>query len=104
MYLFLLLYADDTVVLAECPEDLQRALDMLKIYREFWGLDINVKKPKVMIFSRGKIRKMPKFNFNEETVNVVWDCKYLGVKFNYNNKFKNAQQLQFSLANRAMFS
>ena len=48
-----------------------------------------------MIFSRGKIRKMPKFNFNEETVDVVWDYKYLGVKFNYNNKFKKAQQLQF---------
>ena len=75
---------------------------MLKIYCEFWGLDINVRKTKVMIFSRGKIRKMPKFNFNEETVDVVWDYKYLGVKFN--NKFKKAQQLQFSLANRVMFS
>ena len=56
-----------------------------------------------MIFLRGKIRKMSKFNFNEETVDVVWDYKYLGVKFNYNNKFKKAQQLQFLLANRAMF-
>ena len=64
LYLFLLLYADDTIVLAECLDDLQRALDMLKIYCEFWGLDINVRKTKVMIFSRGKIRKMPKFNFN----------------------------------------
>ena len=82
LYLFLLLYADDTIVLAECPEDLQRALDILKIYCEFWGLDINVRKTKVMIFSRGKIRKMPKFNFNEETVDVVWDYKYLGVKLN----------------------
>ena len=36
-------------------------------------------------------------------MDVVWDYKYLGVKFNY-NKFKKAQQLQFSLANRAMFS
>ena len=98
------MYADDTVVLAECPEDLQRALDILKIYCELWGLDINVRKTKVMIFSRGKIRKMPKFNFNEETVDVVWDYKYLGVKFYYNNKFKKAQQLQFLLANRAMFS
>ena len=33
--LFLLLYADDTIVLAECPEDLQRALDILKMYCEF---------------------------------------------------------------------
>ena len=77
--MFLLLYADDTVVLAECPGDLQRVLDILKIYCEFWGLDINVRKTKVMIFSRGKIRKIQKFNFNEETVDVVWDYKYLGV-------------------------
>ena len=88
LFYFLLLYADDTIILAECPEDLQRALDILKIYCELWGLDINVRKTKVMIFSRGKIRKMPKFNFNEETVDVVWDYKYLGVKFNCNNKFK----------------
>ena len=104
IYLFFkLLYADDTIVLAERPEDLQRALDILKIYCEFWGLDINVRKTKVMIISRGEIRKMPKFNFNEETVDVR-DYKYLGVKFYYNNKFKKAQQLQFLLANRAMFS
>ena len=93
-----------SLILADCPEDLQRALDILKIYCEVWGLDINVRKTKVMIFSRGKIRQMPKFNFNEETVDVVWDYKYLGLKFHYNNKFKKAQQLQFLLANRAMFS
>ena len=46
---------------------------------------------------------MPKFYFNEETVDVVWDYTYLGVKFNYNNNLKKVQQLQFSLANRAMF-
>ena len=34
LYLFLLLYADDTVVLAECPEDLQRALDLLRMHCE----------------------------------------------------------------------
>ena len=103
LYLFLLLYADDTVVLAECPEDLQRALDMLKIYCEVWDLDINVRKTSHDIFKGGD-QKMPKFNFNEETLDVVRDYKYLGVKFNYNNKFKKAQQLQLSLANRAMFS
>ena len=34
----------------------------------------------------------------------VSDYKYLGVKFNYTNKFKKAQQLQFLLANMALFS
>ena len=47
---------------------------------------------------------MPKFYFNEETVDIAWGYKYLGVKFNYNNKFKKAQQLQFSLAKRAVFT
>ena len=46
---------------------------------------INVRKTKVMIFSR-----VPKLM--SKPVDVVWDCKYLGVKFNYNNKFKKAQQ------------
>ena len=41
-YLFLLLYADDTIVLTECPEDLQRALDMLKIYCEECVLFVTV--------------------------------------------------------------
>ena len=77
-YLFLLLYADDTIVLAECPEDLQRVLDILKIYCEFWGLDINVRTLVVILISRGEIRKMPKFNFNEETVDVVGDYKLFG--------------------------
>ena len=31
----------------------------------------------------GEDQKMPKLNLNEETVDVVWDYKYLGVKFNY---------------------
>ena len=48
---------------------------------------------------------MSKFSFYEETVEVVRDYKYLGVKLNYNiNKFKKAQQFQFSLANRAISS
>ena len=102
--MFLLLYADDTIVLAECPEDLQRALDMRKIYREFWRLDINVRKTKVMIFSRWKIRKMPKFNFNGETVYVVWDYKYLGVKFNYNNKFKKGTTVTVFTCKGTVFS
>ena len=59
-YLFLLLYADDTVVLAE---DLQRAFDMLKIYCEVCGLDINVRKTKVIIFSRGEDKKNAEIQF-----------------------------------------
>ena len=71
LHLFLLLYADDTVVLAECPEDLQRASYILSIFCEVWGLDINVSKTKVMIFSRGKIRKLPKFEFKRKLLMLL---------------------------------
>ena len=64
IYLFFkLLYADDTIVLAERPEDLQRALDILKIYCEFWGLDINVRKTKVMINFKGGDQKNAEIQF-----------------------------------------
>ena len=102
-YLFLLLYADDTVVLAESPEKMQKALDALNVYCEVWGLSINVKKTKVVLFSRGKVRKLPKFYFGSEPVDIVYDYKYLGTVFNYNNKFLKAQTSQFITANRAMF-
>ena len=46
LYFFLLLYADDTVVLAECPEDLQRALDILKIYCDSGVSILMLGKPK----------------------------------------------------------
>ena len=50
-----------------------------------------------MIFSRGKIRKMPKFNFNEETVDVVWDYKYLEVKFTIITSLKRHNSYSFYL-------
>lgn len=52
--LFILLYADDTVIFSENEIDLQKALDQFKLYCETWKLNINVNKTKVMIFSKGR--------------------------------------------------
>ena len=53
--IFTLLYADDTVILAESPEQLRKALDAAHDYCESWGLTVNTSKTKVMIFSRGRV-------------------------------------------------
>jgi hypothetical protein len=82
---------------------MQCALKMLKSYCEIWGLKINVDKTNVMIFSRGKIRKIPKFYFGGEEVGVVFEYKYLGVLFNYNNSFVKTMKERCTAANRAMF-
>ena len=55
--MFVLLYADDTVILAETAEKLQLALDKLYEYSYTWCLNINIGKTKIVVFSRGKIRK-----------------------------------------------
>ena len=38
---------------------------------------------------------MPKFNFNEETVDVIWDYKYLGVKVTIIKSLKRHNSYSF---------
>ncbi|MCW4343354.1 MAG: reverse transcriptase family protein, partial [Candidatus Thiodiazotropha endolucinida] len=52
--IFVLLYADDTVILAESDEDLQHALNAYATYCENWKLSVNTDKTKIMIFSKGR--------------------------------------------------
>ena len=56
--LFVLLYADDTVILAETSDELNRALRVYELYCEYLErLTINTFKSNVtvLIFSRGRI-------------------------------------------------
>ena len=49
--LFTVLYADDTVLLAESKEDLQNQLVALYDYCELWKLKVNIDETKIVIFS-----------------------------------------------------
>ena len=59
---------------------------------------------KFPVFFRGKIRNIPVFMLNDKNVEVVYDYAYLGILFNYNNKFNKAQKRLCIGDNRAMFS
>ena len=102
--LFVLLYADDTIVLAESPEDLNKALQAVHEYCSLWKLTVNTSKTKIVIFSKGKVRKYPKFKFGDEYLDVVDDYVYLGTTINYNGKFNKAINKQVNQAKRAMFA
>ena len=102
--LYCLLYADDTIVMAENPEDLQTALDGVYSYCNDWNLTVNTSKTEIVIFSRGKVKKFPKCNFGEKEIEVTDDYVYLGCTFNYNNKFNKAISKQTNQAKRAMYS
>ena len=67
--LYILLYADDTVILAESQEDLHQSINLMERYCSMWKLNINVSKTEL---------------------EVVGQYKYLGLIFNYDGKFTEA--------------
>jgi hypothetical protein len=75
--IFCLLYADDTIILAESPSQLIKALDALNLYCNKWGLKVNVDKTKVVIFSKGKVTKHKSFKSGANEIKVVYNYVYL---------------------------
>ncbi len=103
MKLYVLLYADDTIVLAESPQELQSALDAMHEYCNANKLTINATKTKILIFSKGMLRNIQQFVYNGVNLEVFRQYCYLGLVFNYNGKFNVAQKALYDKASRAMF-
>ena len=100
--LFVLLYADDTVILAETSTDLQNALDLYASYCKIWKLEINNSKTKVLVFSKGRL-PMYNFTINDDRIEVVSEYKYLGVLFSRSGSFLTMKKHIAKQATKAMF-
>ena len=70
--------------------ELESALDAVHEYCKNMHLSVSTQKTKVMIFSRGKVRKYQNFMFGGSILNVTYVYVYLGVNFNYNTSFIKA--------------
>ena len=79
----MLLYADDTLILADSPEYLQKSLHNLSFYCEKWHLTVNENKTKIMIFSKRKFKHRNTFYYAKK-VEIVQNFKYLGTVFSFN--------------------
>ena len=105
--LYILLYADDTIVMAESPNKLQEALKAVSAYCDHWNLRINVNKTKIIRFTKRKNPNNPAneydFRIKEQKVEVVDDYVYLGTTVTYNGKYKKAIGKQVTQAKRALF-
>ena len=53
MRIFILLYAEDSALMAETPKDLQKQLYHFYQYCESWRLKVNVNKTKILCFTNG---------------------------------------------------
>ena len=103
--LIIIMYADDTILLARSAIDLQKGLDELKSYCNKWKLQINSDKTKILVFSNKKIkRENYDFKLGEDSIEIVDSFKYLGIRFSYNGKFTLTINDLGSMAERAMYS
>ena len=103
--LLVMMYADDTVILANIEEQMKNILKALDLYCQQWKLEVNSSKTKVVVFSRGKINyDTYNFMFKEESIEATSEYKYLGMLFNYNGRFRNGQLELKNRASRAMYS
>ena len=80
LQLFLLLCADDAVVFAKSPEALQLILNDIESYCTLWGLKINTRKIKAMIFEKGRHTHFD-FYLDNVKLELVDSFKYLGIHF-----------------------
>ena len=101
--MYTLLYADDTLVFAESPEEMQLALDEVGVYCQKWDLSINKTKTNVVIFSRGKVQNKFPFKIGNIDIATSSEYEYLGILFNYNGRFGKAIDERITPARKAMF-
>lgn len=103
MKLCLLFYADDTVIMTETADDLQKALDEFHVYCSQWKLNVNVEKTKILVFSKGPKPKNI-FYYNNNVVEIVSEFKYLGIVFFRSGSFCKAKKHLVEQAQKSMYS
>ena len=86
-----LLWADDLVLLALSPKALQENIDILLDFCKSMGLEINIKKTKIVIFCPPR-SKAPHVNFTLAGQPITHTDKYcyLGIIFHRNGSFTSA--------------
>ena len=65
MLTMFVLYAD-TIVLAGNACELQKALDAVHDYCGMYKLTVNIKKTRIIVFSRGNVKRFPMFKYGKK--------------------------------------
>ena len=101
--LFILLYADDTALLAETANDLQTQLDAFYEYCNLWKLKVNADKTKVMVFGNGRLPQNLSFSYDNLNLEIVKNFNYLGIIFTRTGNFSLTKKHLADKALKAMY-
>jgi hypothetical protein len=77
--IFLLLYADDTVLMLECVDGMQTMLNGFSEYYKTWELQVNIAKTKVVIFSKSKVTQNTRVMSDNKELDIGESYNYLGI-------------------------
>lgn len=102
--LFVMLYADDTIIMSETKEGMQNALNVFEHYCQMWKLEVNVEKTKIIVFSKRKVKQNMNFHISGKSIEIVNSYTYLGTIFNYNGNFCSARKKIVDQAQKALFA
>lgn len=87
----LIMYADDVVLIALSPQELNRHILALSRFCEEWGMKVNTDKTKIMIFRNGgRVRNDERWTLNGKPIDIVSSYKYLGISFATGNTWGKA--------------
>ena len=86
-----LLWADDLVLLALDPKSLQNNIDILSVFCNKMGLEVNIKKTKIVTFCPTRQKPLyESFTIGNTTIDHVSKYCYLGILFDRNGSFTSA--------------
>ena len=101
-----LLWADDLLIFSLTAEGLQNSIDRMKIFYDSLGLEINIKKTKIIIFNkRGlTLREKYKFVLGGKALEITDQYQYLGLKIRSSGAMGSAVEELNTKATKAWFS
>ena len=103
--LFVLLFADDLVIVSETITELQRLINKLAEYCDRLRLTINLLKTKIIVFRNGgPLRESERWEFKDSNLEVVTYYKYLGLLLSSRNSWFMCQKTLANQASKAWFA
>ena len=104
LQIFLLLFADDTVLFSYSANGLQTLLNKLHVYCSKWDITVNTKKTVGMVFKLGTRKENVELFYNNTKLDIVNKFTYLGVTLSSTGKCYQSQKALADQARRAIYS
>jgi hypothetical protein len=101
---FIIVFADDTVLFAKTPGQLHSLLDQLGVYCDIWCIDLNTDETKIVVFQSGNSLVNHSFYYKNVCLESVKEFVYLGLLLQRNGRFRSTQRRLRHQGRKAMYS